>query len=84
VYGTAVLDPEPSHGADLFVKVVELMAGQAVPPERRAQVEKLAREEERVVIRVTPHSTFATPPRHVTQMEDIDALSHWTSATEPW
>jgi|SRR5580700_1040016 PPOX class probable F420-dependent enzyme len=84
VYGTAVLDPEPSHGADLFVKVVELMAGQPVPPERRAQVEKLAREEERVVIRVTPHSTFATPPRHVTQMEDIDALSHWTSATEPW
>jgi PPOX class probable F420-dependent enzyme len=84
VYGRAVLDDDPAHGADLFVKVVELMAGQPVTPERRSQVEKLAREEERVVIRVTPHSTFATPPRHVTKMEDLDTLTHWTSATEPW
>jgi PPOX class probable F420-dependent enzyme len=84
VYGTGVLDPDPEAGAGLFVKVVELMAGQPVPRERRVQVEKLAREEQRVVIRVTPQATFATPPRHVTQMEDLDALSHWTSATEPW
>jgi PPOX class probable F420-dependent enzyme len=84
VYGTAVLDRDPEHGADLMVKVVELMAGQPVPPERQEQVRRLAVEEERVVIRVTPHSTFATPPRHVTKMEDLDTLSHWTSATEPW
>ena len=84
VYGTAVLDRDARHGADMLVKVVELMAGQPVPPERRAQVEQMAREEERVVIRVTPHSTFATPPRHVNAMEDLDGLSHWTSASEPW
>jgi PPOX class probable F420-dependent enzyme len=84
VYGTAVLDADPQHGADMLVKVVELMAGEPVPPERIAQVEQMARDEERVVIRVTPHSTFATPPRHVTRMEDLDTLSHWTSATEPW
>ena len=84
VYGTAVLDTDPRHGADMLVKVVELMAGQPVPPERLAQVEQMARDEERVVIRVTPHSTFATPPRHVNQMEDLDSLSHWTSASEPW
>jgi hypothetical protein len=84
VYGTAVLDADPEHGAQMMVKVVELMAGQPVPPERREQVEQLAREEERVVIRVTPHSTFATPPRHVNEMEDLDGLSHWTSASEPW
>jgi PPOX class probable F420-dependent enzyme len=84
VYGTAVLDRDERHGADMLVKVVELMAGQPVPPERRAQVEQMARDEERVVIRVTPHSTFATPPRHVNAMEDLDSLSHWTSASEPW
>jgi PPOX class probable F420-dependent enzyme len=84
VYGTAVLDADPQHGADMLVKVVELMAGESVPPERIAQVEQMARDEERVVIRVTPHSTFATPPRHVNQMADLDSLSHWTSASEPW
>jgi PPOX class probable F420-dependent enzyme len=84
VYGRAVLDRDPGHGADMMVKVVELMAGQSIPPEREEQVRALAIEEERVVIRVTPHSTFATPPRHVTSMDDIDTLSHWTSATEPW
>lgn len=84
VYGTGVVDRDPRRGADLLVKVVELMAGEALPPERQEQVQRLAREEERVVIRVTPHSTFATPPRHVTRMEDIDSLSHWVSATEPW
>jgi PPOX class probable F420-dependent enzyme len=84
VYGTAVLDTDPQHGADMLVKVVELMAGEPVPPERIAQVEQMARDEERVVIRVTPHSTFATPPRHVNQMADLDSLSHWTSASEPW
>ena len=30
VYGTAVLDTDPRHGADMLVKVVELMAGEAV------------------------------------------------------
>ena len=84
VYGTAVLDTDPQRGADMLVKVVELMAGEPVPPERIAQVEQMARDEERVVIRVTPHSTFATPPRHVNQMADLDSLSHWTSASEPW
>src|SRR5580698_4550 len=79
VFGTATVDRDPRHGADLLVRVVELMAGEALPPERQEQVQRLAREEERVVIRVTPHSTFATPPRHVTRMEDIDSLTHWTS-----
>lgn len=84
VYGRAVLDDDPARGADLLVRIIELMAGQPLTPERRDQAEKLAREEQRVVIRVTPHSTFATPPRHVTKMEDLDTLTHWTSTTEPW
>ncbi len=59
------------------------MAGEPLPPERQAQVEQLAREEERVVIRVTPHSTFATPPRHVNQMEDMDSLATGSAPPSP-
>jgi PPOX class probable F420-dependent enzyme len=84
VYGTAVLEEDPDAGADMLRRVVEIMADQPVPAERRAQIAELAREEQRVVIRVTPYATFETPPRHVTKMEDIDSLSHWTSASQPW
>jgi PPOX class probable F420-dependent enzyme len=84
VYGTAVLDTDEAAGADMLLKVVELMAGEPVPAERHEQIAKMAREEQRVVIRVTPYATFATPPRHVTQMDDLDTLSHWTSSSQPW
>jgi PPOX class probable F420-dependent enzyme len=84
VYGTAVLDTDPEHGADMLRRVIELMAGEPVPDERRAQIAEMAREEKRVVVRITPYATFATPPRHVNAMEDLDGLSHWTSASIPW
>ena len=84
VYGTAVLDRDPARSADLLRQVIELMAGEPVPDERRAQIAEMAREEQRVVIRVRPYATFATPPRHVNQMEDLDTLTHWTSSSLPW
>src|SRR3984957_9387098 len=37
VYGTAVVERDPGQAADLLRKVVELMAGEPVPAERRAQ-----------------------------------------------
>ncbi|HEY2551175.1 MAG TPA: pyridoxamine 5'-phosphate oxidase family protein [Streptosporangiaceae bacterium] len=84
VYGTAVLEEDPDAGADMLGRVIEIMADQPVPAERKAQIAELAREEQRVVIRVTPYATFETPPRHVHKMADIDTLSHWTSASLPW
>ena len=84
VYGTAVLDADPEHGADLLRRVVELMAGEPVPDGRRAEIAEMAREEARVVVRVPPYATFATPPRHVRTMDDLDGLTHWTSASLPW
>jgi PPOX class probable F420-dependent enzyme len=84
VYGTAVLETEEEKGADMLRKVVEIMAGEPVPPERYEQIAEMARAEHRVVIRVTPYATFATPPRHVNKMDDLDTLSHWTSASQPW
>jgi len=84
VYGTAVVERDPEQAAEVLRQVIEMMAGEAVPGERREQIAQLAKEEERVVIRVRPYATFATPPRHVNQMEDLDTLTHWTSSSLPW
>jgi hypothetical protein len=84
VYGTAVLERDEEQAADVLLQIVELMAGEEVPDERREQIAQLARDEQRVVLRVRPYATFATPPRHVAAMEDLDTLSHWTSASLPW
>ena len=84
VYGTAVVERDEDQAADVLRRIVELMAGEPVPPERWPQIAELARQEERVVLRVTPYATFATPPRHVHKMADLDSLTHWTSASQPW
>lgn len=84
VYGTAVVERDEDQAADVLRRIVELMAGEPVPAERWPQIADLAKQEERVVLRVTPYATFATPPRHVHKMADLDSLSHWTSASQPW
>jgi PPOX class probable F420-dependent enzyme len=84
VYGTAVVERDPGKSADLLRRVIELMAGEPVPDERRTQIAQMAADEQRVVIRVRPYATFATPPRHVNDMEDLDTLTHWTSSSLPW
>jgi PPOX class probable F420-dependent enzyme len=84
VYGTAVIERDPERSADMLRRVIELMAGEPVPPERLPQIAAMAEEEGRVVVRITPYATFATPPRHVNKMEDLDTLTHWTSNSLPW
>jgi PPOX class probable F420-dependent enzyme len=84
VYGNAVVDRDPDLAADVLTRVIGLMAGEQVPPERYPQIAQLSRDEDRVVIRVRPYATFETPPRHVYQMSDIDGLSHSVSTSLPW
>ncbi len=84
VYGKAVVERDEDQAADVLRQIVELMAGEAVPDERRAQIATMSREEQRVVLRVTPYATFETPPRHVNKMSDLDDLTHWTSSSQPW
>ena len=84
MYGDAVVDPDAELAAVVLNQVLGLMAGEPVPPERWPQVQEMAQRENRVVIRVRPSATFATPPRHVYQMSDIDTLTHWTSNSIPW
>jgi len=84
VYGTGVVDRDPVLAADILTRVIGLMAGEEVPASRRQQIEQMAKDERRVVIRVRPYATFETPPRHVSKMTDIDTLTHFTSTSMPW
>jgi PPOX class probable F420-dependent enzyme len=84
VYGTAEVDRDPELATDVLAAVIGLMAGQETPASRRPQIEQMARDEQRVVIRVKPYATFETPPRHVYRMSDIDTLTHFTSTSMPW
>jgi PPOX class probable F420-dependent enzyme len=84
VYGTGVVDRDPVLAADVLTSVIGLMAGEEVPASRRPQIEQMAKDEQRVVIRVRPYATFETPPRHVWKMADIDTLTHFTSTSMPW
>ena len=84
VYCDAVVDEDPDAGAELLVKIMALMAGRPLSDEVRPEIVEMARREERVVLRLRPYATFATPPRHVTEESDVAGLTHWTSTTVPW
>jgi hypothetical protein len=82
-YGIGVVDRDTDL-ANVLTRVVGLMAGEEVPDSRRPQIARMARDEQRVVIRVRPCATFETPPRHVYKMSDLDTLTHFTSTSMPW
>lgn len=84
VYGNGVVETDPGLAVDVLTRVVGLMAGEEVPASRRPQLAQMARDEQRIVIRVRPYATFETPPRHVHKMSDIDTLTHFTSKSLPW
>ena len=84
VYGEGVVEHGREQAVDVLTRVIGVMAGEEVPEDRRPQIEQMADDEERVVIRVTPYATFETPPRHVYQMSDLDTLTHFTSTSLPW
>src|SRR6266700_5179492 len=84
VYGDATLEEDFGQTVDVLRRVIDLMAGQEVGSAKMPEIERMAREENRVVIRVRPYATFATPPRHVYKAEDIHTLTHFTSSSQPW
>ena len=60
------------------------LAGVGVPDAERSDLINLAREERRVVVRITPYSTFEPPPRHVYNPDDVADLTHDYGASLPW
>jgi PPOX class probable F420-dependent enzyme len=84
VYGTATIDDDHDAAVDVLRRVLEVMAGTAMPDSTRSDVERMVRDEQRVVVRIHPYATFETPPRHVHRVEDVATLTHWTSRSQPW
>jgi PPOX class probable F420-dependent enzyme len=84
VYGTATIDDDYDTAVDVLRRVLDLMAGETMPESTRSDVERMVRDEQRVVVRIKPYATFETPPRHVHRVEDVATLTHWTSRSQPW
>ena len=74
VYGEAKI--EKAGGGDLLIRICELMAEQTMPDAERCKLIDLAHDEGRVVVRITPYSTFESPPRHVYEPNDVASLTH--------
>jgi PPOX class probable F420-dependent enzyme len=84
VYGTATVDDDHDLAVDVLRRILEVMAGTAMPSSTASDVERMVNDEQRVVVRFKPYATFATPPRHVHRIEDVATLTHWTSRSQPW
>lgn len=84
VYCDARLDDEPDLVVDVMMAVGERMSGQPLPREARPAVQVMAKEEDRVVIRCRPYSTFGQPPRHLHRNDQGERITHWISPSMPW
>jgi PPOX class probable F420-dependent enzyme len=84
VYCQAVVDTDPEAATDLAMAIAGVMAGKPMDESARPLVAEGVKREQRVVLRLTPYATFATPPRHVYSEDDLATLTHWTSASVPW
>lgn len=84
VYAEAVVDRDPDLVTDVMMAVAGRMSGEALGEDVRPFVAAMAAEEERVVLRCRPYSTFAQPPRHLHRNDQEDVITHWVSATVAW
>ena len=84
VYCDAVVDTDPDLVVDVMMAVAGRMSGEPLGDDARPFVEAMADEEERVVLRCRPYSTFAQPPRHLHQNDQEELITHWRSGVVPW
>lgn len=85
VYCDAAIDTDFAFVVDVMMRIAGVMAGQPMSDDVRPMVEKGARTENRVAVRLKPYATFYTPPKHVHSEADVGpGLMHSTSASVPW
>jgi hypothetical protein len=84
VYADAVVDDTRELVVDVMMAVGERMTGKPLGDDARPFVEAMAEQEQRVVIRCRPYTTFAQPPRHVDSDDDARQLTHWISGSVAW
>ena len=84
VYGRGEIIADHDRAAALMGRITELMSGQAPSEEDLAKIDAMCREEHRVVARITPVSTFETPPRHVYAETNLAEVRHGLGNTLAW
>jgi PPOX class probable F420-dependent enzyme len=84
VYADATVDADRELVVDVMMAVGERMTGQPLGPDARPFVEAMAEQEQRVVLRCRPYSTFAQPPRHLHRDGQAERLTHWISGSLDW
>jgi len=84
VYCDAVVERDPDVVTDVMMAVAWRMSGQEMKADARPLVAAMAAKEGRVVLRCRPHSTFASPPRHLHRNDQEERITHWLSGSVPW
>jgi PPOX class probable F420-dependent enzyme len=84
VYADATVDADHDLVVDVMLAVGERMTGQPLGPDARPVVEAMAEQEQRIVLRCRPYSTFAQPPRQVHRDDETEQLTHWISGPLAW
>ena len=84
VYCDAAVETDPDLVIDVMMAGAARMSGQPLPDDVRPAVQAMAEQEERVVLRCRPYSTFAQPPRHLQRNDQKERITHWVSASMPW
>lgn len=84
VYCDAVVDDDPDLVVDVMMAVAGRMSGEPLSEDARPFVAAMAAEEDRVVLRCRPYSTFAQPPRHLHKNDQEERITHWRSSVVPW
>jgi hypothetical protein len=84
VYADATLDRDRDLAVDVMMAVAGRMSGQPLGQEARPHVQAMCEQEDRLVIRCRPYGTYATPPRHLFQNDQVEKLTHWASGVVPW
>jgi hypothetical protein len=84
VYADATVDDDRDLVIDVMMAVGGRMSGEPLGDDARPVVAAMAAEENRVVLRCRPYSTFAQPPRHLHRNDQEEAITHWVSAMMPW
>ena len=84
VYCDARIDADPALVVDVMMAVAGRMSGQPLHEQARPIVEQMAKDEDRIVIRCRPYSTYAQPPAHLYRNDQAERITHWISAAMPW
>ena len=84
VYADATVDADHDLVIDVMMAVGERMTGQPLGSEARPVVEAMAEQEQRVVLRCRPYSTFAQSSRQMHRDDETEQLTHWISGSLDW